>query len=332
MSRGGALSMIRYVAAFALVMILAALAVPATAQTIWDMPTPYPVSNFQTRNVQLFNDDVDAATAGKLKIKLHAGGSLFKHPDIKGAVSDGRAAIGELLTSIHSDQSPMYAVDSVPFLATSYEDARKLYIAHRPLLEKRLAQDGLVLLYSVPWPPQGMYAKKEITSVATLKGLKFRTYNPGTKRIAELAGAAPVQIEVPDIKAAFSEGRVDVTITSGATGVEARFWEFVTHYHDLQAWIPRNIVFASSAAMGKLSEMERAALLAAATRAEDRGWAASVKETEERVAALKAAGMIVLPPSPALNEGLRAIGREMTADWEKAAGADGRQLLEAYRK
>jgi TRAP-type C4-dicarboxylate transport system substrate-binding protein len=144
-------------------------------------------------------------------------------------------------------------VDSVHSSQPHTRQARRLYDAHRPLLENRLAEDGLVLLYSVPWPPQGLYAKKEITSLDALKGLKFRTYNPGTKRIAELAGASPVQIEVPDLKAAFSEGRVDVTITSGATGVEARFWEFVTHYHDLQAWIPRNIVFVSKAAMEKLA-------------------------------------------------------------------------------
>ncbi len=305
---------------------------PAIAQTTWEMPTPYPPSNFQTRNVASFIADVEAATNGTLKINLRPGGSMFKHPEIKRAVSEGRAAIGEVLASVHSDQSPFYAVDSVPFLATSYEQARRLYAAHRPLLEKRLAEDGLVLLYSVPWPPQGLYAKKEITSLDALKGLKFRTYNPGTKRIAELAGASPVQIEVPDLKAAFSEGRVDVTITSGATGVEARFWEFVTHYHDLQAWIPRNIVFVSKAAMDKLAPAEREALLAAARKAEERGWAASVKETEERIAALKASGMIVLAPSPALREGLQAIGKAMTTDWELAAGADGKRLLESYRK
>lgn len=316
------------IATFAMLLLL----VPAVGQTVWDMPTPYPMSNFQTRNVAAFIDDVQASTSGSIKINLKAGGSLFKHPEIKGAVSDGRAAIGEVLISINADQSPMYAVDSVPFLATSYEEARKLYAAHRPLLEKQLAKEGLVLLYSVPWPPQGLYAKKEITAVESLKGLKFRTYNPGTKRIAELAGAAPTQIEVPDLKAAFSEGRVDVTITSGATGVEARFWEFVTHYHDLQAWIPRNMVIVNKAAMDRLSATERSALLDAAKRAEERGWAASVRETEERIAALKAAGMIVLAPSPALRDGLRAIGREMAADWEKAAGSDGRALLEAYRK
>jgi TRAP-type transport system periplasmic protein len=322
--------MLRRMTGFALGLL--AVVTAAAAQTTWDMPTPYPPSNFQTRNVMAFVDDVATATAGALRIKVHAGGAMAKHPEIKRTVSEGRAQIGEILTSVHADESPIYAVDSVPFLATSYADARKLYAAHRPLLEQRLAREGLLLLYSVPWPPQGLYAKKEIAALDMLKGLKFRTYNPGTRRIAELAGALPVQIEVPDLKAAFSEGRVDVTITSGATGVEARFWEFVTHYHDLQAWIPRNIVFARKADFEQLAPTQRTALIEAAGRAEERGWAASVRETEERVAALKAAGMIVIATPPALRDGLQSIGRIMTADWETAAGTEGKALLEAYRK
>ncbi len=220
----------------------------ASAQTQWDVPTNYAASAFHTKNIVQFAADVETATGGSLKIAVHPGGTMIKHAEIKRAVSDGKAAAGEVLISLAADEAPVYGVDSIPFLATGYDGARKLYDAQRPFLEKQLAKEGLVLLFSVPWPPQGIYAKREIKSVDDFKGLKFRTYNAMTKRIAELAGAQPTQIEVPDLPAAFASGRVDVMITSASSGVQSKSEEYLTHYIDTQAWLPRNMVFASKAA------------------------------------------------------------------------------------
>lgn len=305
---------------------------PAAAQTKWDMPTPYPDGNFHTKNIRMFAAEVDKATSGGLKINIHSAGSLFKHPEIKRNVRQGIAQIGEFLASLHSNESPIYGLDSVPFLATSYPEAKRLYDAQRPALEKRLDSEGLKLLFSVAWPPQGIYAKKEIKTLDDLKGLKFRTYNPGTGRIAALVGAIPVQIEVPDLPTAFATGRVEVTITSGVTGVEARFWDFVTHFHDTQAWIPRNLVVVNKAAFAKLTPPQQQAVLAAAKTAETRGWQTSQNETNDRIAQLKANKMTVLAPSAALKDGLRRIGATLAAEWEKAAGAEGAAVLKAYRK
>jgi TRAP-type C4-dicarboxylate transport system substrate-binding protein len=309
-----------------------ATATAASAQTKWDMPTPYPDGNFHTRNVIAFAADVDKATKGSLKIAVHSAGSLFKHPEIKRAVRQGTAPIGEILESLSSNEAAIYGLDSVPFLTTGYDSARKLYDVSKPYLEKQLAKEGLMLLYSVAWPPQGIYAKKEIKSVDDLKGMKFRTYNAMIGRIAALVGAIPTQIEVPDLPTAFATGRVDVMITSASTGVDTKAQDYLTHYMDTQAWQPRNIVFVNKAAFDKLSAAEKKAVLDAAKVAEERGWKASREEMEIKTAALKKAGIIVLPPSPALKAGLAKVGATITSEWEKSAGADGVAILAAFRK
>jgi TRAP-type C4-dicarboxylate transport system substrate-binding protein len=309
-----------------------AVATSASAQTKWDMPTPYPDGNFHTRNVAQFASDIAKATNGSLTISVHSAGSLFKHPEIKRAVRQGTAPIGEILESLASNEAPVYGIDSIPFLATGYDASKKLYAAQKPYLQKQLASEGLMLLYSVPWPPQGIYAKREITSVEQLKGLKFRTYNAMIGRIAALAGAIPTQIEVPDLPTAFATGRVDVMITSASTGVDTKSQDYLSHYIDTQAWLPRNIVFVNKAAFDKLTPAEQKAVTEAASAAEERGWKMSIEEMTVKTAALKAAGIIVLPPSPALKAGLAKIGATIAAEWEKAAGADGAAMLAAYRK
>jgi len=304
----------------------------ASAQTQWDLPTNYAASAFHTKNIVQFAADVEAATGGSLKITVHPGGTMIKHVEIKRAVSDGKAAAGEVLISLAADEAPVYGIDSIPFLATGYDGARKLYDAQKPFLEKQLAKEGLLLLFSVPWPPQGIYAKREIKSVEDFKGLKFRTYNLMTKRIAELTGAQPTQIEVPDLPAAFASGRVDVMITSASSGVQSKAEEYLTHYVDTQAWLPRNMVFASKAAYDRLSAAEKKALTDAAIAADERGWKLSLEEMTVKTAALKKAGIIVVTPSPALVSGMANIGTVIAKEWAASAGADGEAMLAAFKK
>ncbi len=194
----------------------------ASAET-WDMPTPYPDSTFHTVNIKQFAEEVKTATQGKLEIKVHSAGSLFKHPEIKNAVRSGQVPIGEFFVSLLANENAVFGVDAVPFLATDYAAAKKLWAAALPVTEKLLDQQGIAILFAVPWPPQGLYTKRAINSMDDLKGLKFRANNPAGTRLAELSGMVPTQIEVPDIPQAFATGRVDAMITSPSTGASARW-------------------------------------------------------------------------------------------------------------
>jgi TRAP-type C4-dicarboxylate transport system substrate-binding protein len=302
----------------------------AFAQTAWDLPTPYPEGNFHTRNIAQFAAEVGEKTGGSLTVTVHAGQSLIKHPDIKNSVRDGIVPAGELLVSRLENESPIFGVDSVPFLASSYEGAKKLYDAQRPFLEELLAEQGLHLLFSVPWPPQGIYAKKEANSLSDLAGLKFRAYNLGTERVAELAGMVPTQIEASDIPTAFATGRVDAMITSPSTGVDSKAWDFLTHYHDTQAWLPRNMVIVNKAAFDALSTEEKSAVTEAAAAAETRGWEMSEAETAEKTQTLKDNGITVVTPSDTLKSEFAEIGKTMTEEWKAKAGEKGAELLDAY--
>jgi len=310
----------------------AAFSMSAAAQTKWDMPTPYAATNFHTENVMQFVADVEKATGGKLKIQVHPGASLFKAPEIKRAVQGNQAQIGEILISGYSNEDPIFGVDSVPFLATSYAEAAKLWKASRKALEDRFAKQGLVILYSVPWPPQGVYSTKPLNSVADMKGLKMRSYNPATSRIAELAGAQPVTIQAAELAQAMATGAVNANITSGATGYDTKAWEVVKNYYDTQAWLPKNIVFANKQAFDALDKPSQAAVMKAAQDAEARGWKTSEEKNKWYLEQLAKNGMTVAPPSAQLKADLKKIGDTMTDEWMKTAGADGQAIVDAFKK
>jgi TRAP-type C4-dicarboxylate transport system substrate-binding protein len=309
---------------------LYAISLVAHAQTKWDLPAAYPATNFHSVNLQQLADDVDKATGGKFKITVHANASLFKAPEIKRAVQGGQAQIGEVLMANLANEWPIYAADGLPFLADSYDEALKLWRAQKPLVDKKLAEQGLVVLYSVAWPPQGIYAKKPINSAADLKGIKWRAYSPATARIAELVSAQPVTVQAAELAQALATGVVESTMTSGATGVDSKLFEHMKFYYDMQAWLPKNIVIVNKAALDALDPASRQALIKAAADAEARGWAASRKVNTDTLERLKANGMQVLPPSAQLKADMKKVGDTMLKEWLEKAGPDGKALTDAF--
>jgi TRAP-type C4-dicarboxylate transport system substrate-binding protein len=250
---------------------LLSLGASAQAQTKWDLPAAYPASNFHSVTLTEFAADVDKATGGKLKITVHAGASLFKANEIKRAVQGGQAQIGEVLLANLANEWPIYAADGLPFLADSYDEAMKLYRAQKPLMEKKLAEQGMMLLYSVPWPPQGIYAKKPVNSAADLKGVKWRAYSPATARIAELVGAQPVTVQAAEVSQALATGVIESYMSSGSTGVDSKTYEHLKFWYDTQAWLPKNAVLVNKGAFDALDKPTQAALLKAGADAEARG-------------------------------------------------------------
>ena len=346
-TRSGILTFGRMQAALSALVIFSGTS--ALAEQVWVMPTPYSESTFHTVNIRMFAEEVERLTGGELKIEIHPGGTLFPHGEIATAVADGKAQIGEVFQSTLSSRNPAFSADSIPFLATSYGDAEVLYAAEADILTQLLKEEGLVPLFAVPWPPQGMYSRVEIADPAEMKGMAFRTYNATLEQLAGSLGAIPTPLEAKDIPEAFLNGEIDVMITSATTGASTKSWEYLGFYYDLQAWVPKNLVFANADALAALTPENRAAVFEAAEFAKENGWLLSQVDAVVAIKTLFENGMTILTPgsamssdatdggamreiSPALLDRLEKIGAEIQVDWTKEAGQSGSGILNTYRE
>jgi TRAP-type transport system periplasmic protein len=323
---------LRKVLPHAAALALAAATLGAQAQVKWDLPAAYAATNFHTENLTQFANDVDKATAGKLKITVHANASLFKAPEIKRAVQGGQAQIGEILLANFQNEWQIYGADGLPFLADSYDASAKLYKAQKPAMEKKLAEQGLMLLFAVPWPPQGIYVKKPIASAADLKGVKWRAYSPATARIAELVGAQPVTVQAAELQQAMATGVVESYMSSGSTGYDSKTYEHIKYWYDTQAWLPKNAVIVNKAAFDALDAPSRQAVLKAGADAEVRGFAVSKAKNDEYKELLKKNGMNIVAPPAALTADMKKVGDTMLKEWLEKAGPEGQAMIDAYKK
>ncbi len=301
------------------------------AETKWDMPTPYGDGVHHTQNVRQFAEDVNKATEGELNIVVHSGASLIKHPEIHRAVRSGQVPIGEMFMGLLGNDNPIFKADNIPFLASDFESAKKLWDASRASVEAALEKDGMMLLFAVPWPPQGFYTQKPIGAVADLEGLKMRAYSPTTSRLAILLKATPTTVQTPEIPQAFSTGIIDAMVTSPSTGVSSQSWDYVTDYTDTQAWIPKNMVIVNNKSFKRLADGQQKAVKEAAADAEARGWEMAQAETEAKTTTLAENGINVSQPSDQLKSELKAIGVTMSDEWLQEAGDAGKEIMGAYQ-
>ena len=322
---------IAFAAGLAVALACAPVAAQAPAVVKWSLPSAYPADNFHNENLAMFARDVATATDGKLAITIYPGASLYSATQIKSAVRIGQAQAGEILISLLDGEDPLFGVDVIPFLATSYQEARKLWSVSKLAITRRFNAQGLTPLFAVPWPPQGIYAKKEINTIGDMNGLSWRVYNSGTQRIAQIVGAFPVTIQAADLPQALATGLINAFMTSATTGYDSKAWETMTYFYDTQAWIPKNVTLVNTAAFELLDSGARSAVLKASAEAETRGWAMSEDKTKWYADQLAAKGMQVLPPSKALKNGLQRIGEQLTDEWLLKAGPDGRTVIAAYR-
>ncbi|RRJ85389.1 C4-dicarboxylate ABC transporter substrate-binding protein [Aestuariirhabdus litorea] len=321
--------MIKKFAAAAL--ILGGLTASATqAATKWHMPTPYGDANLPTQIAHQFAEEIKTGTGGELDITVHSGASLVKHPEIPRAVRTGQVQMGEVFIGIMGNTHPVFKHDNIPFLATNFEDSEKLWKAAKPEIEKQLDKEGMVLLYTVPWPAQSLYTKAPVSKLADLQGLKMRAYSPSTSRLADLMNTTPTTVQVPEIPQAFSTGIIDAMITSPSTGVNGQAWDYLSHYTDVKAWIPKNVVVVNKRAFRRLDKETQQVILTAAANAEEKGWNGVRAQATKDTATLAQNGITVTEPSPELMTELQKIGEIMIKEWKEEAPEEVGAILNQF--
>ena len=312
-------------------LILGFSATAACAADKWDMPTPYGDGTHQTQVARSFAEEVNANSGDKLTIKVHSGGSLIKHPEIHRAVKSRQVQIGEVFIGRLGNINPIFKLDNIPFLATDFDSAEKLYKASKAAINEELGKDGLMLLYTSPWPAQDLYSNKPVNSLADLAGLKMRAYSPTTSRLADLMGTTPVNIPFSDVAQAFTTNAIDAMVTSPSTGVNSQSWDYISHFTTISAWIPKNMMFVNKKIFDRLDDATKKVIMTAAANAEEKGWALGRKLAVEHTNILKENGMVVSPPTQKLDTELREIGATMVSEWLTEAGDAGKKIVDAYK-
>lgn len=303
----------------------------AGAQTRWTLASGYLPELFHTVNLMQFAKEVQERTKGQLVIEVKPNNTAAKLSEIGAQVRSGQLAAGEVLLSSLAGETKIAGADAIPFIVNSYDDAQRLWKAQRPVLQDALDRQGLVALYAVPWPSQGLFTTRAIRNVNDMRGTKMRSYNPSTVRIAQLMGATPVDVPTGGINQAFNDRKIEAMFTSPVTGAESRVWDLpIKYFYNVRGWYPKNLVLVNKAQWQALSPATRKAVEDAAAAAEARGWTASEAASTSATNELARNGIKVETPDYELRKDLRRLGEQFSLEYIRETGAEGNRMMIPY--
>ena len=294
----------------------------------WIMASGYSEDNFHTKNIRAFIDEVGKTTS--VKINLNSNDSLIKLDAIKTAVQRGQVPIGEIRLGVYGNEDPMYILAGLPFIASNYSEAWMLKDLQKGYFDAKFAKDGMRILYYTPWPGQGFYTKTPVASTEDFKGKKLRIYSTATQKMGEMLGFNATILPFAEIPQAFSTGLIEALFTSPQTGIDIQAWDNTSHFTYAGAILSKNAVIVSERYFSALSDADKAAMLAAAAKAELRGWEMSAQTTADQMKVLAKNGMTTgNAPAPVI-DAMKKIGLSMMDYWRKTASPEAVAVLDRY--
>jgi TRAP-type C4-dicarboxylate transport system substrate-binding protein len=313
--------------------LLGSIGLAAEAETNWDLPLAWPAGNFHVTNAETFAEKVAEATGGELQITVHPGGSLgFKGPEMLKAVRDGLVPIGDILLNQQVGEAPFLGIESVPYLASGYEEIEALHEFSRPVYEEIAAEFNQKILYLVPWPGQAVYSQNEIVTLDDVQGLKIRVVDKNGLDFMGALGAAPRQMPWGEVVPALASGGIDGVTTSSSSGVDGKFWEFLGFMNRFNWQSASNMVTVNLDAWNALTPEHQDAIESLAAELEPEFWEISRAEDEAKLATLEENGVKITEPTPELKEKLLETAKPMWQAFIDEVGPKAEEVVGAYRE
>ena len=326
-----------HAAALAALLSFCATAFAQSALLSWTMPTPHAPNTFLAANAQRFAEDLEAVSGGRIRIHVQSGGRLYAQEEIERAVREGEVPIGEFMLSGLASGEPLFGADTVPFLASGYRKAERLWKASRATTERRLEARELVLLFAVPVPPPLLFTRVPLDGDTALRGLQLRV--PSDRARVELTnllavsrhlGAVPVPAGTWSLSAAFEEGRLEAMFLPPAQALGLGVQRFAPYFYPVHLWLPKSAVVLNLGVFEALDPALRDALLEAARVAEERGWRLSRREAGRQLARMEERGFSPMEAPIRLWADVVETRRESTVEWTARTGEAGVGVIQAF--
>jgi len=316
----------------ALALGLAAAPWGVAAAETWDLANEYNATSIHAEGDVFFADLLKEKSGGAIEIVPHFGGALgYKSLDQFDAVGDGAIPLADTYVGPLGGIDPMFLLPSLPLLAKTAEEAALLYEVAKPYYDEIFAASNQRLLYSSPWPPSGIWAKKPVASMAELANLKIRTYDANGTITLKAAGAAPIQLSWADVVPQLSTGGIDAVLTSAESGTNAKFWEQLSHFTEINYAMPLNMLHINLDVFDGLTPELQQAVVEAAEATSERNWQAVLKRVDENYAEMQQNGLTVVTDVPQdYLEALNEAGHEALDDWLAKTGEKGQAIIQAY--
>lgn len=215
-------------------------AVHAQAAIRWRIASSFPKSLDTLFGVcDVFSKKVSEMTGGKFQITTHAAGELMPAFGVLDGVSNGTVEMANTAPYYFFGKDPTYALDcAIPFGLNSRQMTAWMYEGNGLKLTREFYSNVGVVNFPMgnTGAQMGGWYRKEVKSVADLKGLKFRVGGFGGK-VLERVGVVPQNIPGGEIYQSLEKGTIDAAEWVGPyDDLKLGFNKVAPHYYYPGFW------------------------------------------------------------------------------------------------
>ncbi len=300
----------------------------------WMANSVWPPNNHQTQGLEEFAKRAKDVTKGKVEITVNSGGALgYKGPELLKVVRDGLVPVSDMLTSGVAGDEPLFNVVTLPFLIQSFEEGKILNDIARPHFDKAAETKwGQKILYIAPWPAAGIWSKKEVKSVADMKGLKTRTYDKNGGLVIQAVGGTPYPLPFSEVYSSLATGVIDSVLTSTPTAVDAKFWEVLKFYSPQNVTMATDLITVNLKEFNKLDKETQDALVKLGKDLEKEMWEKVAKLDKDQEAISNKNGITTVQPSKEFLNDLSKVTKPIRDEWLKTAPPEAKQIIDEFNK
>ncbi|MCA0044915.1 TRAP transporter substrate-binding protein DctP [Celeribacter litoreus] len=316
---------------------LSALSVPAFASTIkWDLADEYGAQAVSGKASNFFIETMSKKVGDVFSLTYQGSGALgYKSVDHFDAVQDGAVQAAVTLVTQIGGIDPLFDLSSLPFLASTPDEAYLLWKAAREEYAKIFEENDMILLWAMPNPPSGVNAPAPVTSMDAIKGLRIRTYDKNGTETFINAGASPLQVAWSDLIPQLSTGGIDGVLTSADGARQLSIWDYLSDYTELNYAMGLFMCHVNRDAFEDLPENVQAAMLESIDECDARNWEIMSDSIETAYAEMEENGMTVTRDTEVPAEvfaALQEAAADVKAAWLERTGARGEAVFARFEE
>lgn len=313
--------------------LMACSSAPVQVQQSWTLANEYPATSLPGEADAMFAELVTRKTHGQITIAVSPDAKLgYKSRDQLRAVAEDKVTMADSFGGAIGAVDPVFALSSLPFVATSLEESRALFDVARALYEAAFARQNQVLLFVTPWPASGLWSKAPVTTVADVAKLSVRTYDNTGVAVFSRLGAKAKLVSFADVAPLLVSGDINAVLSSGDGGAGRKLWEYLPAFTEIGYAVPLSFTTVNLDRWNALSPALRRQVLSAAKETQEHVWHALEGRVAKNYERMRANGMTITSPIPAALRGpLRAAGLAEAEAWKSQAGPEAAKVLQQFR-
>jgi len=186
---------------------------------------------------QLFADEVERLTDGKVKMQIFWSGAIGAFGELMQLTASGAIDVGSVVPTYHPSEWPMMGpINSLPLTWDDPVQAMEIQeylVEQNQAIRDELDKNNMVPIILHGLPPYRLQCTEPVRTLDDLRGKRIRTFGEWPPYVFEQLGAIPVNVPLGEVYEGLQRGSLDCGYNPNENAGFLRLYEVAKYWSDI---------------------------------------------------------------------------------------------------